>query len=123
MIAGLKAGETVVVHPGDDLPEGTVVEPVPCPSNVARFPAAKRISTGRVTTAGLYLFASGLHVRDEHVLARNFSNKAAGLSKLVASTSSGFPAIHSVRSMSSVDARVEPDEDAARLVANVLSNE
>ena len=29
VIAGLKAGETVVVHPGDDLPEGTVVEPVP----------------------------------------------------------------------------------------------
>jgi len=25
---GLNAGETVVVHPGDDLPEGTVVEPV-----------------------------------------------------------------------------------------------
>jgi RND family efflux transporter MFP subunit len=31
VIAGLKAGETVVVHPGDDLPEGTVVEPVPLP--------------------------------------------------------------------------------------------
>jgi RND family efflux transporter MFP subunit len=31
VIAGLKAGETVVVHPGDDLPAGTVVEPVPLP--------------------------------------------------------------------------------------------
>ena len=29
VIAGLKPGETVVVHPGDDLPEGTVVQPVP----------------------------------------------------------------------------------------------
>jgi len=29
VIAGLNAGETVVVHPGDDLPEGTTVEPVP----------------------------------------------------------------------------------------------
>jgi multidrug efflux pump subunit AcrA (membrane-fusion protein) len=29
VIAGLKAGETVVVRPGDDLPEGTAVEPVP----------------------------------------------------------------------------------------------
>ena len=29
VIAGLSAGETVVVHPGDDLPEGTAVEPVP----------------------------------------------------------------------------------------------
>src|SRR5207302_8782403 len=29
VIAGLHRGETVVVHPGDDLPEGTVVEPVP----------------------------------------------------------------------------------------------
>jgi len=28
VVAGLNAGETVVVHPGDDLPEGTVVEPV-----------------------------------------------------------------------------------------------
>src|SRR5439155_11273621 len=28
VIAGLNAGETIVVHPGDDLPEGTVVEPV-----------------------------------------------------------------------------------------------
>ena len=27
--AGLKEGETVIVHPGDDLPEGTAVEPVP----------------------------------------------------------------------------------------------
>jgi RND family efflux transporter MFP subunit len=31
VIAGLKAGETVVVHPGDDLPEGAVVEPVALP--------------------------------------------------------------------------------------------
>jgi RND family efflux transporter MFP subunit len=31
VIVGLKAGETVVVHPGDDLPEGTAVEPVPLP--------------------------------------------------------------------------------------------
>jgi RND family efflux transporter MFP subunit len=29
VLAGLNAGETVVVHPGDDLPEGTAVEPVP----------------------------------------------------------------------------------------------
>jgi RND family efflux transporter MFP subunit len=29
--AGLQPGETVVVHPGDDLPDGTVVEPVPQP--------------------------------------------------------------------------------------------
>ena len=28
VLSGLKAGETVVVHPGDDLPEGMVVEPV-----------------------------------------------------------------------------------------------
>jgi multidrug efflux pump subunit AcrA (membrane-fusion protein) len=28
---GLNAGETVVVHPGDDIPEGTIVEPVPLP--------------------------------------------------------------------------------------------
>jgi non-ribosomal peptide synthetase component E (peptide arylation enzyme) len=26
--AGLKPGETIIVHPGDDLPEGTEVEPV-----------------------------------------------------------------------------------------------
>jgi RND family efflux transporter MFP subunit len=31
VVAGLKDGETVVVHPGDDIPEGTVVEPVPLP--------------------------------------------------------------------------------------------
>ena len=30
--AGLNPGETVAVHPGDDLPEGTVVEPVPQPT-------------------------------------------------------------------------------------------
>jgi RND family efflux transporter MFP subunit len=29
VLSGLKPGETIVVHPGDDLPEGTVVEPVP----------------------------------------------------------------------------------------------
>ena len=29
VLSGLKEGELVVVHPGDDLPEGTVVEPVP----------------------------------------------------------------------------------------------
>jgi hypothetical protein len=28
VLAGLTAGDTVVVHPGDDLPEGTVVDPV-----------------------------------------------------------------------------------------------
>jgi len=28
VIAGLNGGETIVVHPGDDIPEGTVVEPV-----------------------------------------------------------------------------------------------
>jgi multidrug efflux pump subunit AcrA (membrane-fusion protein) len=27
--SGLNPGDTVAVHPGDDLPEGTVVEPVP----------------------------------------------------------------------------------------------
>jgi RND family efflux transporter MFP subunit len=31
VIGGLKAGETIVVHPGDALPEGTIVEPVPMP--------------------------------------------------------------------------------------------
>jgi RND family efflux transporter MFP subunit len=30
--AGLNDGDTVVVHPGDALPEGTVVEPVPLPT-------------------------------------------------------------------------------------------
>ncbi len=29
VIAGMNAGETVVVHPGDDIPAGTAVEPVP----------------------------------------------------------------------------------------------
>jgi RND family efflux transporter MFP subunit len=29
VIAGLNPGETIVVHPGDDLPEGTTIEPVP----------------------------------------------------------------------------------------------
>src|SRR5262245_26413256 len=32
VVAGLHPGETVAVHPGDDLPEGTVVEPVPQPT-------------------------------------------------------------------------------------------
>jgi RND family efflux transporter MFP subunit len=32
VIAGLKAGDTVVVHPGDDLAEGTAVQPVPLPT-------------------------------------------------------------------------------------------
>jgi hypothetical protein len=31
VIAGLEAGDAVVVHPGDDIPEGTAVEPVPLP--------------------------------------------------------------------------------------------
>src|SRR5439155_24887081 len=31
IVNGLNEGERVVVHPGDDLPEGTVVEPVPMP--------------------------------------------------------------------------------------------
>jgi RND family efflux transporter MFP subunit len=31
VLAGLTAGDPVVVHPGDDLPEGTVVGPVPPP--------------------------------------------------------------------------------------------
>ncbi|MFL5342941.1 MAG: efflux RND transporter periplasmic adaptor subunit [Gemmataceae bacterium] len=29
VVTGLKAGETIVVHPGDDIAEGTVVDPVP----------------------------------------------------------------------------------------------
>jgi RND family efflux transporter MFP subunit len=29
VLTGLSAGDTVVVHPGDDIPEGTAVEPVP----------------------------------------------------------------------------------------------
>ena len=29
ILTGLSAGDTVVVHPGDDIPEGTVVEPAP----------------------------------------------------------------------------------------------
>ena len=29
---GLKAGETVIVHPGDALQAGTVVEPIPLPT-------------------------------------------------------------------------------------------
>jgi RND family efflux transporter MFP subunit len=33
VIAGLNAGETVVVHPGDDLPEGAVVDAVPQTKN------------------------------------------------------------------------------------------
>ena len=35
VIAGLNAGETVVVHPGDDLPEGSPAEPVPAVKQVA----------------------------------------------------------------------------------------
>jgi RND family efflux transporter MFP subunit len=31
VVAGLNAGATVVIHPGDALPEGTAVEPVPLP--------------------------------------------------------------------------------------------
>jgi RND family efflux transporter MFP subunit len=31
VVAGLKDGETIVVHPGDDLPEGSTVEPLPLP--------------------------------------------------------------------------------------------
>ena len=32
VLGGLNAGETVVVHPGDALPEGTVVQPVALPA-------------------------------------------------------------------------------------------
>ena len=32
VLGGLKPGETVAIHPGDDLPDGTVVEPVPTPT-------------------------------------------------------------------------------------------
>jgi multidrug efflux pump subunit AcrA (membrane-fusion protein) len=28
VVSGLKDGETVIIHPGDDLPEGAAVEPV-----------------------------------------------------------------------------------------------
>jgi hypothetical protein len=28
VLSGLDAGDTVAVHPGDDLPEGAVVEPI-----------------------------------------------------------------------------------------------
>jgi RND family efflux transporter MFP subunit len=31
ILSGLKEGEQVVVHPGDDLPDGTIVQPVPLP--------------------------------------------------------------------------------------------
>ena len=31
VLAGLKDGDTIVVHPGDDIAEGTTVEPVPLP--------------------------------------------------------------------------------------------
>jgi RND family efflux transporter MFP subunit len=31
VLAGVNAGDTVAVHPGDDIPEGTVVNPVPLP--------------------------------------------------------------------------------------------
>jgi RND family efflux transporter MFP subunit len=33
VLAGLKDGEQVVVHPGDDLPEGTVVDALPLPKS------------------------------------------------------------------------------------------
>jgi RND family efflux transporter MFP subunit len=33
VIAGLKPGESVVVHPGDDLEAGTTVEPIPLPGS------------------------------------------------------------------------------------------
>jgi RND family efflux transporter MFP subunit len=33
VMGGLKAGETVIVHPGDALPAGTVVQPIPMPTN------------------------------------------------------------------------------------------
>jgi RND family efflux transporter MFP subunit len=32
VLGGLSAGETVIIHPGDELPEGTAVEPVPLPT-------------------------------------------------------------------------------------------
>src|SRR6202011_5435556 len=35
VLSGLKDGEQVVVHPGDDLPDGTVVEAVPLPTSKA----------------------------------------------------------------------------------------
>jgi len=35
VLSGLKEGEQVVVHPGDDLPEGTVVEAVPLAASKA----------------------------------------------------------------------------------------
>ena len=31
VLDGLKLGETVVIHPGDDIPEGAAVEPIPLP--------------------------------------------------------------------------------------------
>jgi RND family efflux transporter MFP subunit len=31
VLSGLNSGETVVVHPGDDIPAGTIVDPVPLP--------------------------------------------------------------------------------------------
>ena len=33
VLSGLKEGEQVVVHPGDDWPDGTVVDPVPLPTS------------------------------------------------------------------------------------------
>jgi multidrug efflux pump subunit AcrA (membrane-fusion protein) len=32
VLSGVEAGQTVVVHPGDDLPEGTQVEPLDAPT-------------------------------------------------------------------------------------------
>ena len=52
----------------------------------------------------------------------NFSNRGAGLPKLVASTSSGFPGnpIRTRKSISLINPGVEADENAGGLVANVL---
>jgi RND family efflux transporter MFP subunit len=35
VVSGLQGGETVLIHPGDDLPEGTAVDPVPLPGKGA----------------------------------------------------------------------------------------
>jgi hypothetical protein len=32
VLEGLNAGDTIIVHPGDDLAEGTAVEPVTLPT-------------------------------------------------------------------------------------------
>jgi RND family efflux transporter MFP subunit len=36
VLAGLKEGQQVIVHPGDDLPEGTLVQPVPLPKSQSK---------------------------------------------------------------------------------------